>query len=425
MRLARAVRPVTRVFLAVSVAASILGGLPGPGQEALAQVTSGGDVPPGAQAQGTRVVGYSDLGGRGLNGPLAVVGTTAVVAAGYVPMGTMSNANTRIASLNTGPPCVTVPVNVVDLSDPSRPRVAGTIPVPAGQAAADVDALHVSTPAFTGDLVAIAFATCQLDYDTFLQRFVVQPGSFADRGVAYYDVSNPAAPRFLGRYLADFDDRDPDAPPCGPGADVNCAQDQFSVRLQRLRDGRILSISSKPDAVQNASPSGDIRIVEVTDPTRPTQLASWPTLDNAPATSSNNGCFPRAGGRSAQLSPDGTRLLVPYLDGGLFVLDVRDLANPTVLGQWTYPADWNVEGQAAHVAPAEVGGRRLALVSEEDWWWPTSALRVDTPSTLAGVKVGCAGLWTLQDLRFRSQVYAKPGGELPGELVFVGRGCPA
>ncbi|MGQ0521081.1 MAG: hypothetical protein ACT4PX_08030 [Actinomycetota bacterium] len=410
-----------RVALPLVVLAGTLGVPSGPG----GAQTGPAPVPAGVQAQGVKVVGYSNLGGQGLNGPVSVVGTTAVVAAGYTPMGTMSNGNTKIASVNTGPPCVTVPVKVVDISDPTRPSVAGTIPVPKGQAARDVDALHVSTPAFTGDLVAIAFATCQLDYDSFLNRFVVQPGSFAHRGVAYYDVSDRSRPRFLSRYHADFEDQDPQAPPCGPGDEVNCAQDQFSVRLQRLRDGRILSVSGKPDSIQNASTAGDIRLVDVTDPTKPTQLSSWPRLDGAPAQTGPNGCFPRAGGRTAELSPDGTRLYVPYLDGGVHVVDVRDLANPRSLGVWSYPADWDVEGQAAFAAPAEVAGRQLAVVSEEDWWWPTSSLRVDAPSSIAGVKQGCAGLWTLADLRFQSQAFAKPGGQVPGELVFVGRGCPA
>ena len=420
---ARALRLVVPAIVTASALA--LPTTPGAAQ------TGGGTVPAGAQTQGVNVVGYNDLGGQGLNGAVTVVGTTAVVAAGYTPMGTMSNANTKIASMNTGPKCANVPIKVVDISDPTRPRVSSTIPMPNGQAARDVDALHVSTPAFTGDLLAVAFTTCQLDYRAFLERFVVQPGSFAHRGVAYYDVSDRANPRFLGRYLADFDEFDPTAPPCGPGGDINCAQDQFSVRVQRLRDGRIVSVSSKPDSATDAnSPSGDIRLVDVSDPTKPTQLGSWPRLGEVPdlAFAGNQGCFPRPGGRTAEFSTDGTQLHVPYLDAGLYTLDIRDLANPKPIGNWRYPADWNVEGQAAFAPPLDLGNRRLSVVSDEDWWWPTHAVRVDSPNppaALAGDNVGCAGLWTLVDLTFNSQAYAKPGGRISGDFVFVGRGCPA
>ena len=421
MVLNRSIARRTRLVVPMAVVATLLGA-PVPERPAGAQ------TPPGGEAQNLRVVGHSDLGGQGLNSDVAVVGNTAVVAAGYVPMNTMQNANTKLAALNIAPPCVTVPVKVVDVSDPTRPRVTATIPVPEGQAARDVDALHVSTRAFTGDLVAIAFASCQYDPTFFRQRGVVQVGSFAHRGIAYYDVSDRAEPRFLGRYIADADNFNPEALPCGPppeGSEVNCAKDQFSVQLKRIRDGRILSVSTKIDSADINTPTGDVRIVDVTDPTRPAQLGSWPPLGEAPPRLSPNGCYPRSGSRSPRFTADGSQLLVPYLDGGLFVLDVLNLAAPSVRGQWSYPADWNVEGNGAYTAPVELGGRRLALLADEDWWWPTSTLRVAAPSELAGDKAGCSDLFTIFDLKYEAQIHRQPAEQVAGELVYVGRGCPA
>lgn len=392
-----------------------------------------GTVPtPGGGAsdpRNLRLVGSSDLGGRGLNGEVAVVGNTAVVAAGYVPQGVLSTAHTKNAAENTAPPCVTVPVKVVDLSNPSQPRVASTIPVAEGQAARDVDVLRVNTPSFKGDLAAVALATCRFDEEALRDRGVSILGSYAHRGVAYYDVTNPGSPRFLARYFADSDNFVPatpgfPAPACGPGSDANCAKDQFSVQLKRIRDGRILSVSSKTDSADVNTPTGDVRLVDVTNPAQPTQIGSWPPLGEAPRRVSNNGCYPRSGSRSAELSPDGTKLMVPYLDGGLFVLDVEDLANPAKLGQWSYPNDWNVEGNGAYVTTADVGGRQLSLLADEDWVWPTSAFRVDLPTTLSGVRTGCSDLFTTADQGFDSQIFRKPGGQLQGELAYIGRGCP-
>ena len=179
---------------ALLVGGSLLAG-PAPGQAQTAPAPG----PAGGQASGLQVVGHTDLGGEGLNGEVAVVGTTAVVATGYIPMNTMQTANTLRAAINIAPPCETVPVKVVDLSDPARPRVAATIPTPQFQAASDVDALQVSTPAFTGDLVAISYASCQYSRDAFQQFGIVQVGSYADRGIAYYDVTDPSRPRPASR----------------------------------------------------------------------------------------------------------------------------------------------------------------------------------------------------------------------------------
>ncbi|MEO6120945.1 MAG: hypothetical protein ABIW46_00225, partial [Acidimicrobiales bacterium] len=409
-------------------AQSPLAGAEGPGVPRPAETGSRLAV---GQAENMTLVGHSDLGGQGLNGQVAVVGSTAVVATGYVPLSTMSFANQKTAALNTSPPCPTVPVKVVDLSDPTRPTVVATIAVPPAQAASDVDALNVATPSFTGDLVAISFATCDLDVETFRTRGVVQTGSFADRGVAYYDVTDRRNPRLLGRYLADFDNVDPTAPPCGrppAGGDNRCAQDQFSVQLQRLRDGRVMSLSSRSDGVERNTRSTDVRIVDVTDPARPTQVGIWPPLGQAPNRDSNNGCNSgtgRNGSRSPEFSADGTRILVPYLDGGLFVLDATDLANPRQVSQWQYPADWNIEGNGAAAAPMSVGGRQLALLADEDWTWPTTVFRLDAPAAQAGDKVGCSDVFTMFDQKYVSQVHRQPGGQVAGELVYVGRGCPA
>ena len=418
------------VVLASAVAAGSMLAVPGPGA---AQVSPapGNPLPAGATAQGMTLVGHTDLGGRGLNGDVAVVGTTAVVAAGYFPMGTGLPASSRFAALNLDPPCVTVPATVVDISDPAKPRVAATIPVPEGQSVREVDAMHVSTPAFTGDLAALAFATCRYDVDAYLQGISLE-GSFDHRGVAYYDVSDPARPRLLGRYLADEDNVGSDAPPCGPppaGNRQRCAEDQFSVDLKQLADGRIMSVSTRPNATARNYPSGDIRIVDVTDPTRPTQIGQWPTAGDAPPANNANGCYRSVGARSTEFTQDGTKLLAPFVDGGMFVVDVQDLANPSALGRYTYPAEFPVEGQAAAAASATIGGRQLALLADEDWWWPTTTFQVDSPGPLASSPnakaAGCTDLFTAHDLEFKNQIYRQPGGQLSGELAYVGRGCPA
>ncbi|HEX2028148.1 MAG TPA: cell wall-binding repeat-containing protein [Nitriliruptorales bacterium] len=364
-----------------------------------------------------RLVGHSDLGGDGLNGEVTAVGDAVVVAAGILPAGGIHT------HLYNPYPCPAVTVKVVDISDPTAPTVASTIAVPKGVVAADVAAMAVDTPAFTGDLLAVAMAVCS------------GPGSFVDRGVAYYDISDPTDPRFLGRYFADAEAVPPDAPPCGPGAGTACASSQHAVWLVQRPDGRVLSLSTEPFASASGFESGDLRIVDVTDPRTPTQVGSYPLFDQIPpgfgdnfTGFSHNGCRPFDAGHSAEGTPDGDTALLAYMDQGLLTADIADPSTPSGLGRWGYDRDARaVEGNAAYVTFGTAGDRPLALLSEEDWIGPDTRLRIDSPPELSGERFACEAMFTLFDPEDTAQIYRQPGSSVPessGELVYVGRACP-
>ncbi|MGH9164718.1 MAG: PA domain-containing protein [Acidimicrobiales bacterium] len=367
----------------------------------------------GTSTGGLELVGRSDLGGGGLNGDVAVVGTTAVVAAGQMASGAF------VAGFASPIPCPDVAVKIVDLSDATRPRVASTIPLPPGVVAADVDALSVRTPSFTGDLAAVALSNTACSGPAL---------PIAERGVAFYDVTNPAAPGFLGRYQANADNVAPGTPPCSPTAGAACAANQWSVSLAQRPDGRVVSLSVFRGGT--TLPSGDLRVVDVTNPRAPTQVGSALGLDDRPpgpfnnGFSSSNGCRSFFSGYSATAYRDGTRAALSYLDEGLYNLDLANPASPRTLGRFTYPNQRGVEGGAAHTAVAEVGGRSLGLLSESDLNAPATSLRIDGPSPLAGSKFGCEAVFTLLDPKGAAPIYRRPGAQVPGEIVFVGRGCP-
>ncbi|CAN5450515.1 hypothetical protein BH24GEM3_BH24GEM3_20600 [soil metagenome] len=364
---------------------------------------------PAGEASGLRLVGWSDLGGGGLNGRVAIVGTTAVVAAGIAP------AAGSYANVYSPYPCPAVEVKLVSVADPREPRVVGTIPVQEGLAALDVAAMRVETPSFRGDLAAVALVRCG------------EAGFGVDRGVVYYEITDPRSPRLLGRYDADADRFPPEErPPCAmppEGRDAGCAASQYAVQLVRRADGRILSLSAEPGASASNFPSGDLRIVEVTNPRNPVQLGSFPPPGRP--IWSPNGCRPFSAGRGAAVAQGGEFVALTYYDDGLFLLDIQDPASPRVLGRLPYSADRQIEGNAAHVALAEVGGRRLALVAEEDWIAPSTRLRLEAPEQLAAELFACQAIFTLFDPRDRAQLFRHPDSQVRGELVYVGRGCPA
>lgn len=358
-------------------------------------------------AQEMRVVGRTDLGGAGLNGDLTIVGTTAIVAAGLMPAGGVH------AHLYNPYPCPAVAIKLVDLSRPETPKVVGIIPVPAGVAAHGVSAAHVSTPTFTGDLLAVALTMCGA------------AGSSVERGVAYYDVTRPSAPLLLGRYHADADIVQADSiPACGPPplSAVRCASSQHSVSLTQRADGRVLSLSLEPGAAASKYSSGDLRVVDATDPRHPVQVGAFPPAGTP--IFSNNGCRPFSAGHGATFSHGGVRGLLAFYDGGVFTLDLQGSGKPVPLGQFTYPNDRGFEGSAAYVASAWVNGRDLALISEADFIPTTTTLVVAGTAPIAGTKFGCEAIFTLYDQANRAQLYRQPGSKVDAELAYVGRGCP-
>lgn len=389
-------------------------------------------LPGAAQAAGLALLGQSNLGGGGMNGEVATVGNTAVVAAGILPGGG-TRSGFYNGSTNT---CPATSVKVVDVSSPSAPTVKGTIPVPAGVAANDVAALHVATPSFTGDLAAVALVVCN------------GPGNYVDRGVGYYNITDPANPTLLGRYEADANQVLPGDPPCtgvpsvppNPRDGARCASSAHQVSLvQRPSDGKVLSLSTEPGASssQDFDPTyhGDLRIVDVTNPTAPTEIGSYPNKSPAPdqrppgyngqpAGFSNNGCRPFNNGIGVGVSPDGSTGMLAYFDAGLLTVGLTNPAAPTGLGQYAYPSDRAFEGNASYVDLASVGGRSLALLGESDWIAPSSSLRIDAPNALAGSKFTCEAMWTLFDPANTAQVYRHPNSQVPGTIVYAGRGCP-
>lgn len=360
-----------------------------------------------ARAQAMRVVGRTDLGGAGLNGEVSILGTTAVVAAGLMPAGGVH------AHLYSPYPCPGVAVKMVDLSKPHAPRVIGSIPVSAGLAAHGVSTARVRTPEFTGDLLAVALTMCG------------SKGTTQERGVAYYDITEPTRPRLLGRYMADADIVHPDSvPTCGPPplSSVRCASSQHSVSLAQRADGRVLSLSIEPGASASKYPSGDLRVVDVTDPRRPVQVGEYPPAGTP--IFSNNGCRPFSAGHGAGFSHGGARGLLAFYDGGVFALDLQGAGTPVKRGQFMYPNDRAFEGSAAYVAAARVNGRDLVLISEADFIAPTTSVHVEGPPSVAGVKLACEAIFTLYDQARKAQLHRQPAGRVEGELAYVGRGCP-
>jgi len=394
-----------------------------------ASVTGALALPAAGQAQSLDLVGKSDLGGGGLNGEVAVVGNTAIVGSGILQGG-----GTRVGFYNGTYTCPATTIKIVNLANPSAPTFA-TIPMPKGVVANDVAALEVDTPTFKGKLAAVARVTCTPGTE----------GNFVDKGVFYYDVNDPANPRLLGRYDSDANRERPTDPECGgvvpAGGPGRCASSQDQVSLVQRPDGRVLSLSTQPFAFAGqptpqtaTSTRADLRVVDVTNPAAPVELGAYPNGEqrplgfggSVPAPNygfSNNGCKAFDAGIGVGVVPGGNTALSAFLDQGLLTVDLTNPAAPSTLGQFSFGTAREVEGNANYVDFASASGRSLALVGESDWVGTRSSLRIDNGS-VAGSKFACEPFFTLFDPEDTAQIYRKPGSQVPGEIAYVGRGCP-
>jgi hypothetical protein len=217
------------------------------------------------------------------------------------------------------PRCTTAPDGVwaIDVGDPSKPRPLGQFGRFPGSDGEDVWVGAVRTRAFSGDLAAVGIQRCSRSSSGFA-------------GLALFDVSDPARPKELGRLAT------------GVRAGVH------ELGVAQRADGRLLALAAVPGSFPLSNGSqGDLRIIDITDPRRPTQVADWDVRRDGPA-----GLRAQLAARqdvfdhSAWPFDDGTKLFASFWAAGEIFLDIRDPSRPTWIGRTSYrPQDGH---QAAH-----------------------------------------------------------------------------
>jgi hypothetical protein len=206
-------------------------------------------------------------------------------------------------------------LRIVDVTDPHQPiqlvdwgarRDAG-LPVGTGSACA---------PACRGSVP-----------EAFLHSVALSPDgrtaylSYWDLGVIMLDVSEPNAPRWLGRFAE---------PAAAEG-------NSHSVAL--AHDGRLALVADET----LAPPWGRLRLVDVQDPTNPIQLGTFDTPNSAAGTPGEAYAYtihnPLADDR------DPNRAYLAWYSDGVRMIDVADAGHPVELASWIPPRGgmvWNV-----------------------------------------------------------------------------------
>jgi len=284
--------------------------------------------------------------------------------------------------------CPGTGVDVIDVADPAAPRkLADTVDHP-NTSMEDMEAMRIGRR----DVLAVGLQDCGT------------PG--AEPGLAaleLHDISDPANPQVLSVFRTD-------------------ASGVHELDLTRTRDGRVLALLAVPNHElltadeTGTGGQGDVLIVDVTNPTRPALLGEFGVLDEprlGPAVylGEARGEDARSYGHSVRASQDGTIAYVSYWDAGVLIVDISDPRDPVYLGRTAFPP--GEEGNAHSVDDARGGD--FLVQADEDF----------SPFHSSFTSNAWAGERPAVEAAFTPPVMGRPGRELAGEVVHVGRGCPA
>src|SRR5918911_4650589 len=209
--------------------------------------------------------------------------------------------------------CPGLGVRVIDVHDPTAPTPIGTAADYDGTTAEHLAAVHYATSAFTGNVLFAGIQRCSAS-------------GGAPSGLAIWDVTDPSDPSELAFV------------PTGRGSR---GVHEFTVGQ---RGGRWFAYLAVPNSEITDGP-GDLRIVDVSDPRQPFEVADWgarrdaglPVGARAQCAPFCRGASPQAALHSVALSPDGQTAYLSYWDLGVIILDVSEPDSPRWVGRFAEP----------------------------------------------------------------------------------------
>jgi hypothetical protein len=290
--------------------------------------------------------------------------------------------------------CPGTGVDIIDISRRSRPvKIADTRDY-ADTSMEDMQAIRIGRR----DILAIGLQDCG------------NSATAGTVGLELYDITNPRNPQFLTLFN---------------GEDIGMEPFHGHVHefdLVKRRNGQVLAALASPDMEaitsdnQGLNGVGDLLIVDITNPSAPTLVSEYGVLDD-PMFGVPFYLGVRQGGdartldHSARFNQRGTRVYLSYWDAGVIILDVSNPADPTAIGRTAFAQ--GEEGNAHSIDTAD--GEDILIQADEDF---TPFEFQFTSNAFAGERIAVEGSGS-------PPIVEQPGRAMAGEVVHVGRGCPA
>src|ERR687892_74557 len=282
-------------------------------------------------AENFDVLGHVNLGGGSPNGDVFFFDHGGDVGK-FAYVGTWSS------------PCSGAGIKIIDVNDPTQPKLVARAGGRTGISNEDVVVRRIGST----DVLGIGVQLCK-----------PQGGS---GGVQLFDVTDPGDPQALSFLPV-------------PSGGVH------ELDMVTRTDGTSLALLAVPftefDTQYFDIPSGgEFRIVDVTDPDDPFELADWGVIadsdlknfgaggDEVSSSFQGLGYYAAHYAHSVRAADDGTTAYVSYWDSGVLKFDITDPTDPELLARTRFDGD--DDGDAHSMTPYDVGGTRYILQNDED-----------------------------------------------------------
>ena len=281
---------------------------------------------------------------------------------------------------------------VIDVRNPAAPSEVNFTPaLPGSHPGEGMQVATVTTPAFTGDLLAVNNESC--------------PGSPGSGGFDLYDVSDPSSPEPLIRGFGDVG---------GEGTLTGASIDAASVHSIFMWDAGAKAYA----AVVDNEELHDLDIFDITDPESPQPVDEYNLRTAAPAwTESPHGNDAFLADMVVKSIGGRWILLAAYGDAGYIQMDVTNPAD----AQYVSDTDFGTSDPLTGFDPPE-GNAHYAEFTRGNAYIVTAEQDL-APYRLAEVDVEGQGTFPATSVRGGGVPNDLPDGRLNGPMAYGGYAC--